>query len=146
MDICCANGITQAKLRSHSNVEIRTRTRVAAVANESKGCKVTLENLRCGASEILYVDGVFLFIGQKPNTDLFHGLVDLDAHRYVITVPNRETNVLGVYAAGDVVQKSYRYLTTAMADGTIAALAAEKYIRAIGESEIQPRRVATESQ
>jgi thioredoxin reductase (NADPH) len=45
-----------------------------------------------------------------------------------------ETNVPGVFAAGDVVQKSYRYLTTAMADGTIAALAAEKYLRATQES------------
>jgi len=51
--------------------------------------------------------------------------------RYVITGPDRETNIPGVYAAGDVVQKRYRYLTTAMADGTIAALAAEKYIRAL---------------
>lgn len=142
LDSCCANETIQAKLRSYGNVDIRTRTCVAAVTNEGKGCRVTLENLRCGAHESLYVDGVFVFIGQKANTDLFHGLVDLDAENYVITGPNRETNVPGVYAAGDVVQKSYRYLTTAMADGTIAALAAEKYLRATIESEVQPTRVA----
>jgi thioredoxin reductase (NADPH) len=134
MDTCCASETTQAKLRSYNNVDIRTCTYVARVANEGNGCQVVLENLRCGARESLYVDGVFVFIGQKPNTELFHGLVDLDAQCYVITGPNRETNVLGVYAAGDVVQKSYRYLTTAMADGTIAALAAEKYLRSISEA------------
>jgi len=127
LDHCCASTTTQAKLRSYGNVGIRTHTCVAAVTNQGKGCQVTLENLRYGSREILYVDGVF--IGQKANTDLFQGLVVLDADHYVITGPNMETNVLEVYAAGDVVQKSYRYLTTAMADGTIAALAAEKYIR-----------------
>ena len=143
LDSCCASEATKAKLRSYGNVEIRTRTCVAAVANEGKGCQVTLKNLGCGAPEGLYVDGVFVFIGQKANTDLFHGQVDLDADHYVITGPNKETNVLGVFAAGDVVQKSYRYLTTAMADGTIAALAADKYIRASIESKVQLTGVAT---
>lgn len=137
MDRCCASETTQAKLRSHGNVDIRTRTCVAAVANEGKGCRVTLENLCCGARESLYVDGVFVFIGQKPNTSLFHGLVDLDENGYIVARTNMETNVPGVYAAGDVVQKSHRYLTTAMADGTIAALAAEKYIRVKIEKEVQ---------
>ncbi|MCX5915864.1 MAG: NAD(P)/FAD-dependent oxidoreductase, partial [Deltaproteobacteria bacterium] len=88
-----------------------------------------------------YVDGIFVFIGQNPNTGLFHGIVNLDANGYVIAGPNMGTDVPGVYAAGDVVQKSYRYLTTAMADGTIAALAAEKYIRATIESEVRATRV-----
>ncbi len=134
LDSCCASETTQAKLRTYSNVDIRTRTCVTAVANEGNGCRVTLENLRCGVKESIYANGVFVFIGQKANTDLFHGLVNLDAHNYVITGPNRETNVHGVYAAGDVVRKNYRFLTTAMADGTIAALAAEKYIRAMQQS------------
>jgi pyruvate/2-oxoglutarate dehydrogenase complex dihydrolipoamide dehydrogenase (E3) component len=54
-----------------------------------------------------------------------------------------ETNVPGVYAAGDVVQKNYRYLTTAMADGTIAALAAEKYLRSHDIELIANNRVAS---
>jgi len=145
LDRCCASEITQAKLRSYSNVEIRNSTLVAATVNEGNGCQVMLENLRNGTRTSLYVDGIFVFIGQKANTDLFRGLVDLDAHHYIITGPNRETNVLGVYAAGDVVQKSYRYLTTAMADGTIAALAAEKYIRDRVGSEMRPTEAAAGS-
>jgi thioredoxin reductase (NADPH) len=142
LDTCCASEITQAKLRSCSKVEIRTSTFVTAVAKEGNGCQVTLENWRCRSRETLYVDGIFVFIGQKANTHLIHGLVDLDADHYVITGPNRETNIPGVYAAGDVVQKSYRYLTTAMADGTIAALAAEKYIRGSIKGQAEPTRVA----
>jgi thioredoxin reductase (NADPH) len=67
--------------------------------------------------------------------------VDLDENNYIVAKNNMETNVPGVYAAGDVVQKCYRYLTTAMADGTIAALAAEKYIRTKLENELYPTRV-----
>ena len=131
---CCASESTQAKLRSHANVGIRTSTRVTAIAKEGNGCRVTLENRRCQDTDTVYVDGVFVFIGQKANTQMLRGLVDLDADGYILAGPHRETNVPGVYAAGDVVQKDYRYLTTAMADGTIAALAAEKYLRDILES------------
>jgi thioredoxin reductase (NADPH) len=129
LENCCASEGTQAKLCRHPNVNIRTCTCVTAIATESEGCRVTLEDRRRQGKDTLYVDGVFVFIGQYANTEMFRGLVDLDGNGYIIAGPDRETNVPGVYAAGDVVQKNYRYLTTAMADGTIAALAAEKYIR-----------------
>ena len=129
LENCCASETTQTQLLSHDNVEIKTCTVVRSVINEGKGCQVMLENLGQSAQESLYVDGIFVFIGQKANTDLFQGLIDLDPHGYIIAGPNMETNVSGVYAAGDAVQKDYRYLTTAMSDGTIAALAVEKYLR-----------------
>lgn len=138
LEHCSASETTQAKLRSHRTVDIRTCTCVTAIAKEGNGCRVTLEKVRCGERESFYVDGIFVFIGQTANTQMLRGLVELDAHGYIITGPNRETNVQGVFAAGDVVQKSYRYLTTAMADGTIAALAAEKYLRAARESAMRP--------
>jgi len=133
LENCSASETTQAKLRRHGNVDIRTCTAVTAIAKEGKGCRVTLEKARCAERESLYVDGIFVFIGQTANTQMLRGLVELDPQGYIIAGPNMETNVQGVFAAGDVVQKSYRYLTTAMADGTIAALAAEKYLRAARE-------------
>jgi len=134
LETCPASETTQAKLRSRRNVHIKTRTCITAIAKESNGCRVTLKDVRRGESESLYVDGIFVFIGQRPNTQMFRGLIELDPHGYIVAGPNMETNVQGVFAAGDVVQKGYRYLTTAMADGTIAALAAEKYLRAAPES------------
>ncbi|MDA8216265.1 MAG: NAD(P)/FAD-dependent oxidoreductase [Dehalococcoidales bacterium] len=134
LDYCCATESTQAKLRAHSNVTIKTSTRVAAIKKGDGGCRVTLEHGGPGETESVHVDGVFVFIGQKANTKMFRGLVKLDSHGYIVAGPKRETDVPGVYAAGDVVQKDYRYLTTAMSDGTIAALAAEKYIRDALES------------
>jgi thioredoxin reductase (NADPH) len=126
---CCASEATQAKLCTHGNVSIRTCTCVTAIAKEGNGCQVTLEDRARQAKNTIWVDGIFVFIGQRPNTQIFRGLIDLDENGYIITGPNRETNVPGVFAAGDVVQKHYRYLTTAMADGTIAALSAGRFIK-----------------
>ena len=135
LERCCAAESTQAKLSGHPNVSIHCFTAVKAIAKEGKGCRVTLVDRATDEERSLYVDGVFVFIGQKANTQLLRGLVELDAYGYIPVGPNQETNVPGVYAAGDVVQKNYRYLTTAMADGTIAALAAEKYIRELRATE-----------
>jgi thioredoxin reductase (NADPH) len=144
LDSCGASETTQAKLRAYPDIDIKTSTFVTGLTKEGNGARVTLENVHSGRRESIYVDGIFVFIGQKPNTGLFHGTVNLDANGYVIAGPNMETDVPGVFAAGDVVQKNYRYLTTAMADGTIAALAAEKYIRATPDRELHATRVATD--
>lgn len=79
-------------------------------------------------TEKLEVDGIFVFMGQQPNTNMFKGIVDLDDDGYIIANQRMETNVPGVYAAGDVVQKQYRQITTAMSDGTVSALQVTKYL------------------
>jgi thioredoxin reductase (NADPH) len=129
MENCCASEATQAKLGSRCNVSIKTSTCVTAITEDGNGCRVTVENRKCKEHDTVYVDGIFVFIGQCANTHMFRGIIDLDENGYILTGSNRETNVPGVYAAGDVVKKKYRYLTTAMSDGTIAALSAAKYIR-----------------
>lgn len=72
--------------------------------------------------------GIFVFIGFKPNSELFRGKVSLDEKGYIPTNDNMETGIPGVYAAGDIRQKSLRQVVTATADGAIAAVQAEKYI------------------
>lgn len=90
-----------------------------------------LENVKTGETDILPVDGIFAFLGQKPSTDFLKGLVDLDVDGYVIANEDMSTNIPGVYSAGDLNRKRYRQLTTAMNDGTIAALACEKYLSSV---------------
>ena len=72
--------------------------------------------------------GVFVFVGYIPQTELFKGKVELDERGYFVTDADMRTNVEGVFAAGDVRQKSLRQVVTATADGAIAAVQAEKYI------------------
>lgn len=124
-----ASRTTQDKLAQCSQVTTKTSTRVKELIVDEKLRSVVLEHAQSGITEKVEVDGIFVFIGQEPNTDLFKDLVELDDDGFILANSSMETNIKGVYAAGDVIQKTCRQITTAMADGTIAALSAEKYIR-----------------
>lgn len=73
-------------------------------------------------------DGAFIYIGSEPMGELFKNFIEKDKSGYIITNNKMETNIKGVYAAGDIRHKRFRQITTATSDGTIAALMAEKYI------------------
>jgi thioredoxin reductase (NADPH) len=78
---------------------------------------------------VLPTDGVFVFVGMVPRTDLLAKYVTLAPGAYVETTDAMETTVPGLYAAGDIRVKRFRQITTAVADGTVAALAAQRYLR-----------------
>ncbi|NUN10031.1 MAG: thioredoxin-disulfide reductase [Ignavibacteriaceae bacterium] len=89
---------------------------------------VTIKNLSTGESYYREIDGVFVFIGYVPNTDMFSSAVTLNKNREIIVDETMLTNLPGVFAAGDSIAKRYRQVTTAVADGTIAALSASEYV------------------
>jgi thioredoxin reductase (NADPH) len=74
------------------------------------------------------IGGVFIFIGYVPNTESLEGIIELNEWKEIVVDKNMNTNLKGVYAAGDSIQKKYRQVTTAVADGTIAALSAAEFI------------------
>ncbi len=82
------------------------------------------------------IDGVFVFIGYVPNTEKLEGKVDLNNWKEIIVDKNMGTNVSGVFAAGDSIAKRYRQVTTAVADGTIAALSALEYVNTIKKEKV----------
>ena len=85
--------------------------------------KVTYKNLKTGEEFEKEIDGVFIFIGYEANTDMFHGTeLELNKWNEIVTNEKMETNLEGVFAAGDCRAKQFRQITTAVADGTIAAL------------------------
>ncbi|MBZ4651884.1 MAG: thioredoxin reductase [Proteiniphilum sp.] len=91
--------------------------------------KVKIENLRTGEMQEHETDGVFVFIGYQPNTEAFNGLVEINERGEFVVDQAMKTNIPGVFAAGDCIAKRYRQVTTAVSDGTIAALSAIEYIR-----------------
>lgn len=96
---------------------------------EKRGDKMiaTLENLKTKEIVELEGDGVFVFIGFKSNIEVLGNIVpELDSWGYIKTDEDRKTNIEGVYAAGDIISKKFRQITTAVADGTIAAVAISK--------------------
>jgi len=89
---------------------------------------VTIKNLKTGQEYEMKIDGVFVFIGYVPNTESLKGIVELNNYGEIIVDQSMRTNLPGVFAAGDSIAKRYRQVTTAVADGTIAALSASEFV------------------
>lgn len=90
---------------------------------------ITLRNLETGEQSKLDVEGVFIYIGLVPNTDYLKGVLNLDPGGHILVNAKMETNVQGIFAAGDIRQKAARQLVSAAGDGATAALSAREYIK-----------------
>lgn len=109
-------------------VEFRMNCRITELLHDTRLQGVMLENVLTGEKEELPCDGVFVSIGQSPNTELFRGKIDLDEAGFVLAGEDTLTNLPGVFAAGDLRAKPLRQVVTAAADGAVAAQAAETYL------------------
>ena len=87
---------------------------------------VVVEDLKSGERKELKTNGIFVFVGFLPNIEVFGETLGVDQWGYLTTNDEMETSIDGVYAVGDVKTKAYRQITTAVADGTIAAIAISK--------------------
>jgi thioredoxin reductase (NADPH) len=103
---------------------------VEAIHGEDKVTGVTLRDTFTGAARLLPASGVFVAIGHDPRNELIKGVVDLDDHGYVkVKGRSTATNIPGVFAAGDLVDHTYRQAITAAGSGCAAALDAERHLR-----------------
>ena len=121
-----AESILITKLKEKSNIEILYNTSVKSWIGEEK--IRAIEIMEQGKKRLIQVDGVFLSIGQIPQTQLLSRQIHKTEENYIITNEKLMTNQEGVFAAGDCVEKQIRQLTTAVNDGTIAAMNAIAYI------------------
>jgi len=121
-----ANKQAQDKVFSNPKINILFENEPRSFTREGDKIITEIENVRTKVKQKLFSDGVFIFIGMKPNIDLFRDKLELDKWGYIKTNEDMKTSVDGVYAVGDVISKKYRQITTAVADGTIAAMAIAK--------------------
>jgi thioredoxin reductase (NADPH) len=91
--------------------------------------KVSIEHLPTGKISELETDGTFIFVGYQPNTEDIQDLVLLNERKEILVDASMKTNILGIFAAGDCINKRYRQVTTAVAEGTIAALSVAEFLR-----------------
>ncbi len=92
---------------------------------------VTIEHLPTGSVSEKKINGVFIFAAYLPNTSALQGVVELNDRKEIVVDADMKTDIPGVFAADDCVGKKYRQVTTAVADGTIAALSASEYLQSL---------------
>ncbi len=129
-----ASKAMQNKVLKTSNIEVLWNHEVKEIVGVEQGFTNALDgavlvNNKTGEEKKIDIEGFFLAIGHKPNTDLFFGKLDMDETGYLITKPDSTaTNIPGIFAAGDVQDKHYRQAITAAGTGAMAAIEAERFL------------------
>ena len=137
MDRLFASAQAQQELqKNRDRVEIFTSTTINVLIEDNHKLEsVLLHDANIDRQFQRNIDGIFVYMGHVTQTDLFKDLIELNAQGYIETDEDMGTSLPGVYAAGDIVQKKYWQITTAMNDGTVAALSAAEYIRKLNSSK-----------
>ncbi len=127
-----ASKIMQERVFNKDNIEILWNTEVKEVLGDKVVEGVRVINNKTGEEKEIPLEGLFIAIGHKPNTDIFKGQIDMDDRGYIITQgKTTKTNIPGVFAAGDVQDPVYQQAVTAAGTGSMAALDAEHYLSEI---------------
>jgi thioredoxin reductase (NADPH) len=132
-----ASKIMQDRVLANPKIEVIWNSAIEEIFGETEPVKkvkgVRLRNLITGEVTVMPIDGVFIAIGHKPNSDLFAGSLDMDEVGYIRPIPGTtKTNIPGVFAAGDVADSIYRQAVSAAGTGCMAAIDAEKYLDHLG--------------
>jgi thioredoxin reductase (NADPH) len=130
-----ASKIMLDRAASHPKIEIHTNTEIAGVLGDAKVEGLRLRDARTGDERDIPMEGLFVAIGHKPNTDVFRDWLDVDEKGYLVAHDHTASKIDGVFIAGDVNDHRYRQAVTAAGDGCRAALDAEKWLEAQGIAE-----------
>lgn len=150
-EFTCAKSIAD-KVLAHPKVEVKFNTEILEANGTEMINYAKFINNKTGETFEYHAKkedgsfGIFVFVGYAPQSQLFNGILDLDKFGYIVTNENMETNIAGVYVAGDLRPKSLRQIVTAVSDGAIAATSAERYVIELKEKlgikdEYEPKKV-----
>ncbi len=121
------------RVENTANIELLYNHETVEVLGETGVSGVRIKNVKTGTERKIDITGFFVAIGHLPNTSIFKGQLDMDEQGYLKTIPGTtKTNVEGVFASGDVQDKTYRQAVTAAGTGCMAALDAERWLAANG--------------
>ncbi|MFN7540964.1 MAG: thioredoxin-disulfide reductase [Bacteroidota bacterium] len=132
-DTMRASKIMQQRVLQTPNIKVYWNTETEEILGESKVEAVRIKNNQTGETSDIPVSAFFVAIGHQPNSNIFQPFIDMYETGYILTIPGTsKTNIEGVFAAGDVQDKTYRQAVTAAGSGCMAALDAERYLSAAG--------------
>lgn len=150
-EFTCAKSIAD-KVLAHPKVEVKFNTEILEANGTEMINYAKFINNKTGETFEYHAKkedgsfGIFVFVGYAPQSQLFKGILELDKFGYIVTNENMETNIQGVYVAGDLRPKALRQIVTAVSDGAIAATSAERYVIELKEKlgikdEYEPKKV-----
>jgi len=125
-----AGAILQKRAMAHEKIKFIWDSVLTEIVGEDKVTAVNLKNVKTGEESTFQTDGVFIFIGHTPNTQIFEGKLDIDDHGYLKVNNLMETNVEGVFAGGEVADPHFRQVITSAGMGAAAAIQATRYLEA----------------
>jgi len=123
-----ASKIMQERALNNEKIKFHWDSAITEVKGDQKMQQAILKNLKTNEETTLDAGGLFIAIGHDPNTQLFKGQIDLDEEGYIVLKDKTHTNMEGIFAAGDVHDRSYRQAITAAAFGCMAAIDVDKYL------------------
>jgi thioredoxin reductase (NADPH) len=123
-----ASKIMQERAIKNNKIKFHWNSAVIDIKGDQKMRQAVLKNIKTGEEKTLDVAGLFVAIGHEPNTKLFKKQIDLDDEGYIILKNKTHTNIEGVFAAGDVHDRSYKQAITAAGFGCMAAIDVDKYL------------------
>jgi len=123
-----ASKVMQERALNNEKIKFHWDSAVIDIKGDQKVQQAVLKNLKTNEETTLEIGGLFVAIGHTPNTKIFENQIDLDDQGYVVLKNNTHTNVEGIFAAGDVHDRTYRQAITAAAFGCMAAIDVDKYI------------------
>jgi thioredoxin reductase (NADPH) len=122
---------------AHPKIEVHTNTEVAEVLGDAKVEGLRIRDTQTGTEEDLPMEGLFIAIGHRPNTEVFGDWLEVDAKGYLVAHDHTRSRIDGVFIAGDVHDHEYRQAVTAAGDGCRAAIDAERWLESEGLAEHQ---------
>jgi thioredoxin reductase (NADPH) len=126
-----ASEIMQERVKATANITVYWNSETDEILGQEKVSGVRIKNNKTNTTQDIELSAYFIAIGHKPNSDLFKGVLNMDETGYIDTIPGTsKTNIEGVFACGDVQDKTYRQAVTAAGSGCMAALDAERYLSA----------------
>lgn len=125
-----ASPVLQKRAREHPKINFIWNTTVTEVLGSDKLEALKLKNVKTGAESTHETDGLFIFIGHTPNTQMFRGKLDMSDLGYITVNDRMETNIPGVYAAGEVADPHFRQVITSAGMGAAAAIQATRFLEA----------------
>lgn len=128
---CTATKILQDRAFSNPKIEVRCGSKIETIIGDEQVKALDLLDIQTGERSTLQVDGILVHIGVEPNTDYLNGIVPLDSQGHILVNEKMETEIPGVFAAGDIRHNSAMQIATAVGDGATAAISAGRYLASL---------------